>query len=113
MPLPIALFGVTALVNLLAVAADLPAWEWATKPLLAPLLALHLWRTTGGRHRSVLAGLGLATAGDVAAAGRPACEDVTAMLLGVFLSTAADDESARTGRRDAATRPRDVMTEAG
>ncbi|MEU9592360.1 hypothetical protein AB0D84_21975 [Streptomyces sp. NPDC048193] len=66
MPLPIALFGVTALVNLLAVAADLPACEWATKPLLAPLLALHLWRTTGGRHRSVLAGLGLATAGDVA-----------------------------------------------
>ncbi|MFF0167654.1 hypothetical protein [Streptomyces prasinus] len=44
-----------------------PVVERVTGPLLGPLLAVHLWRTAGTRHRSVLAGfLGLAAAGDAA-----------------------------------------------
>ncbi|WP_189866069.1 hypothetical protein [Streptomyces poonensis] len=39
---------------------DPPAPEWVTEPLLVPLLAVVLCRTTGTRHGSVLAGAGLA-----------------------------------------------------
>ncbi|MFG3105560.1 lysoplasmalogenase family protein [Streptomyces tendae] len=66
MPWPVALLAVLGAGNLLALTLDLPVLEWLTKPLLAPLLAAHLWRATGTRHRLVLAGLGLATAGDTA-----------------------------------------------
>ncbi|MFI8292285.1 lysoplasmalogenase [Streptomyces sp. NPDC085614] len=62
----LAAFGLLAVVEITAVALRWPALQWATKPLLAPVLALHLWRRTGGRHTRVLAGLGFATAGDVA-----------------------------------------------
>ncbi|MET9650913.1 lysoplasmalogenase [Streptomyces sp. NPDC006460] len=62
----LAVFGLLAVVEITAVALRWPALQWATKPLLAPVLALHLWRRTGDRHTRVLAGLGFATAGDVA-----------------------------------------------
>ncbi|MBA0051270.1 lysoplasmalogenase [Streptomyces sp. AJS327] len=66
MPVPLVVFAVLAAADLTAVMADWPVLEWCAKPLLAPVLALHLWRTTGRRHPHVLAGLGFATAGDVA-----------------------------------------------
>lgn len=59
-------FALLAVVNAAAVGTGALPLEWATKPLLAPVLALYLWRTTGTRHARVLAGLGFATAGDVA-----------------------------------------------
>ncbi|MFF7329602.1 lysoplasmalogenase family protein [Streptomyces sp. NPDC008150] len=59
-------FVLLAVLDVVAVTAGWPALEWLTKPLLAPVLAVHLWRRTGTRHRPVLAGLVLATAGDVA-----------------------------------------------
>lgn len=62
-------FAVVGVADLVAVALHLPALEWACKPLLAPLLAVYLWRSTGARHRRVLAGLLLAAAGDVALLG--------------------------------------------
>ncbi|MGW3403878.1 lysoplasmalogenase family protein [Streptomyces zhihengii] len=58
-------FALLATVNVVAVGAGALPLEWATKPLLAPVLAAYLWRTTGTRHARVLAGLGFATAGDV------------------------------------------------
>lgn len=66
MPPLILLFGLPATLDVVAVAAGWPALEWLTKPLLAPALALFLWRRTGTRDAPVLAGLALATAGDVA-----------------------------------------------
>ncbi|MEK9518619.1 lysoplasmalogenase [Streptomyces venezuelae] len=66
MPLLIAVFAALAAVDITGVVIDLPVLEWIAKPLLAPVLALHLWRVTGRRHRPVLLGLGFATAGDVA-----------------------------------------------
>ena len=62
----ILLFAVLAALDIIGVGAGWPALEWAAKPLLAPVLALHLWRLTGTRHTRVLAGLLLAAAGDVA-----------------------------------------------
>lgn len=59
-------FSVVGVADLVAVALHLPVLEWACKPLLAPLLAVYLWRSTGARHRYVLAGLLFATAGDIA-----------------------------------------------
>lgn len=59
-------FGLLICLNLVGVAAGWTALQWATKPLLGPVLALYLWRTTGSRHVPVLAGLCFATAGDVA-----------------------------------------------
>ncbi|MGZ0204727.1 lysoplasmalogenase family protein [Streptomyces sp. RM1] len=60
------LFAALAAADIAGVAAGRPALEWVAKPLLAPVLALHLWRRTGTRHTPVLAGLVLAAAGDVA-----------------------------------------------
>ncbi|MFJ9924978.1 lysoplasmalogenase family protein [Streptomyces misionensis] len=62
----ILLFAALAASDIAGVAAGWPALEWVAKPLLAPVLALHLWRRTGTRHTPVLAGLLLAAAGDVA-----------------------------------------------
>lgn len=59
-------FALLAALNVVSVAAGWSPLQWATKPLLAPVLALHLWRMTGRRHAPVLAGLGFAAAGDVA-----------------------------------------------
>ncbi|MDX2595538.1 MULTISPECIES: lysoplasmalogenase family protein [Streptomyces] len=66
MPRLILAFAALAALDIAGVAAGLPALEWVAKPLLAPVLAVHLWRLTGTRHARVLAGLGLAAAGDVA-----------------------------------------------
>ncbi|OIJ67317.1 lysoplasmalogenase [Streptomyces mangrovisoli] len=81
MPPLIGLFSLLALVDVGGVAGNWPVLEWIAKPLLAPVLAVHLWRRTGARHRPVpgpavafrsatrrlaLAGLAFATAGDVA-----------------------------------------------
>ncbi|MER6978367.1 lysoplasmalogenase family protein, partial [Streptomyces carpinensis] len=66
MPPLIVAFAALAALDIAGVAAGLPPLEWIAKPLLAPVLAVHLWRRTGTRHVPVLAGLGLATAGDVA-----------------------------------------------
>ncbi|MFC9469064.1 lysoplasmalogenase family protein [Streptomyces coelicoflavus] len=65
MPLPVLFFGTVAALDLLAVTLDLTLLEWLTKPLLAPVLLVYLWRATGTRHRLVMAGLALAAAGDV------------------------------------------------
>lgn len=61
---PLWVFAVAAAVELLGVALDEPAIEWASKPFLAPLLIVYLL----GRHRrdGVATGLALPTAGDVA-----------------------------------------------
>ncbi|MFI9803191.1 lysoplasmalogenase family protein [Streptomyces sp. NPDC052301] len=64
MPPLIVAFAALAAFDIAGVAAGLPPLEWVAKPLLAPVLAVHLWRRTGTRHGPVLAGLGLAAAGD-------------------------------------------------
>lgn len=66
MPPLIGAFAALAVLDIAGVAAGLPPLEWVAKPLLAPVLAVHLWRLTGTRHGPVLAGLGFAAAGDVA-----------------------------------------------
>jgi uncharacterized membrane protein YhhN len=62
----IVVFAALAALDIAGVATGPPLLEWVAKPLLAPVLAVHLWRLTGTRHVPVLAGLGCATAGDVA-----------------------------------------------
>ncbi|MFI2641728.1 lysoplasmalogenase family protein [Streptomyces sp. NPDC018610] len=66
MPPLIAVFAAPAALDIAGVTAGWPVLEWLTKPLLAPVLAVHLWRRTGTAHVPVLAGLALAAAGDVA-----------------------------------------------
>ncbi|GAA5040895.1 lysoplasmalogenase family protein [Streptomyces similanensis] len=66
MPPLIALFAALAALDVTGVAAGWPLLEWLTKPLLAPVLAVYLWRRTGTAHVWVLTGLGFAAAGDVA-----------------------------------------------
>ncbi|MFH8769476.1 lysoplasmalogenase family protein [Streptomyces sp. NPDC017958] len=66
MPPLIVAFAALAALDIAGVAAGLPPLEWVAKPLLAPVLAVHLWRLTGTRHVPVLVGLGFAAAGDVA-----------------------------------------------
>ncbi|MFE5796407.1 lysoplasmalogenase family protein [Streptomyces sp. NPDC056503] len=62
----LALFTALAAVDITGVVLDVPVLEWATKPLLAPVLALYVRRITGTRHPAFLTGLGFAAAGDVA-----------------------------------------------
>ncbi|MFR9791411.1 lysoplasmalogenase family protein [Streptomyces sp. MB22_4] len=83
----IVVFAVLCAVELVGVAAGEHAVEWVAKPFLAPLLAAHLWRLTGTRHAYVLAGLGLAAAGDVALLipGTPAFGTGLALFLGAQL----------------------------
>lgn len=64
-PLLVAYAGLV-LLNLLGVGLHQEPLEWLTKPLLAPVLALHLWRLTHRGHPLALAALAFATAGDVA-----------------------------------------------
>ncbi|TXJ84355.1 lysoplasmalogenase [Streptomyces lavendulae] len=83
----IMVFAVLCLVELIGVATGKHAMEWIAKPLLAPLLAAHLWRLTGTRHACVLTGLLLAAAGDVAllSPGTPAFGVGLALFLGAQL----------------------------
>ncbi|MFR9799794.1 lysoplasmalogenase [Streptomyces sp. MS06] len=87
MRIPVIAYAAAAAVDLLAVAAHLPVLEWVAKPLLAPLLAVYLWRATGTRHGVVIAGLGLAAAGDTALmlSGPVAFAAGTACFLGMQL----------------------------
>ncbi|MDF3299270.1 lysoplasmalogenase [Streptomyces tropicalis] len=66
MPPVLLAFALAVLADLTAVALHLPLLEDVSKPLLVPLLALHMMRAGGGARPVVLAGLALATAGDVA-----------------------------------------------
>ncbi|MGW0432733.1 lysoplasmalogenase [Micromonospora sp. NPDC003197] len=63
-------FAVVSVGNLVAVGIRNDALEWATKPLLMPLLGIWLWLVTrerdGRPSRLVLAGLALSTGGDIA-----------------------------------------------
>ena len=61
-----AVFAGLAALHLACLALHLDVLVWLTKPLLMPVLAVHLWRCGGRAHPLVLAGLALATAGDVA-----------------------------------------------
>ncbi|GAB3142491.1 hypothetical protein GCM10027290_17120 [Micromonospora sonneratiae] len=62
-------YAVLAVANVIIVGFQHQALEWATKPLLMPLLGVYVWLVTrehGGRTgRLVLAALALSTAGDV------------------------------------------------
>ena len=60
-----ALFGTVVAVELVGVALDAPALQWAAKPLLAPLLLVRLLAVRR-RWDLVATGLVCATAGDVA-----------------------------------------------
>ncbi|HCT75430.1 MAG TPA: lysoplasmalogenase [Micromonosporaceae bacterium] len=57
-------FGVFALVNLIASGTENEVLEWATKPVLMPLLTLWVWRN--GRHKGIAAALLFSAAGDIA-----------------------------------------------
>ncbi|MEU6404324.1 lysoplasmalogenase family protein [Streptomyces sp. NPDC046985] len=91
-PPPLTAFAVLAAVDVAAVAADLRPLEWLVKPLLAPVLALHLWRRTGARRPFALAGLGLAAAGDAAllAPGAAAFAAGLALFLGAQICWSAE-----------------------
>lgn len=65
MNLPLKLFAATAAVQVAAVATDLSIVHWITAPLLAPLLAWHIWRSRR-KPDAVVHGLGLITLGDIA-----------------------------------------------
>ncbi|MFF0113277.1 hypothetical protein [Streptomyces prasinus] len=97
-----------------AVAVEPPVVERVTDPLLGPLLAVHLWRTAGTRHRSVLAGLlGPAAAGDaallltgpIAFAAGTTCFPGTSNRLWPSGSRSTARASAPTRRRAACHRP--------
>ncbi|WP_420856284.1 lysoplasmalogenase family protein [Streptomyces malaysiense] len=87
MPPPITVLAVLCVVELVGVATGKHAAEWFAKPLLAPLLAAHLWRLTGTRHAFVLTGLLFAAAGDTALLipGTPAFGLGLALFLGAQL----------------------------
>jgi len=63
------LFLLDSALNLFAVATQNEVLNYATKPLLMPLLALSLWFSAGNGHRSarnlVLLGLIFSTSGDI------------------------------------------------
>lgn len=62
------LFAILAVLDLTAVAADVPALEWIVKPLLAPVLAGWVWLAPALRARPArlpaVIGLGWAALGD-------------------------------------------------
>jgi uncharacterized membrane protein YhhN len=107
-------FALLAAAELAATACGAHPVQWATKPLLAPLLAAHLWLTTrdewapeaaedGGRagRRAVLAGLGWATLGDIVLLlpGLAAFLAGTACFLGMQLCYIAGFTRLRAGAR--------------
>jgi len=61
----LALYGIVAVLNIVAAAIGSHALDWATKPLLMPLLALWLWRADR-TAKGIIAGLLFSTAGDIA-----------------------------------------------
>ncbi|MGQ5229081.1 lysoplasmalogenase [Streptomyces sp. MN3] len=65
MPLVLFVYAGIAALNMVGVTLRLDLLEWCTKPLLAPVLALYLWRSAHRRHADMPAGLAFATAGDV------------------------------------------------
>jgi len=82
-------YGVVAAANVVvanvAVGPENPAWGWATKPWLMPLLAAVLWATARqsvfGGYRLMLAGLLFAAAGDIALL----FDSTPAFLIGMVL----------------------------
>ncbi|MET8110947.1 hypothetical protein [Streptomyces prasinus] len=96
-----------------AVAVEPPVVERVTGPLLGPLLAVHLWRTAGTRHRSVLAGLlGLAAAGDAALPLRRAerCSAGRRATLGMSFVVSAPRRPGPAGREVRASEVRGDVT---
>jgi uncharacterized membrane protein YhhN len=84
--LPLKLFAVAAVAELVAVAADWTALQWVAKPLLAPLL---IWHVIARRRLDlVVVALGFATAGDIALLipGEPAFLVGMLFFLGAQLS---------------------------
>lgn len=61
----LALYGLVALGNVIAAGTENHVLDWATKPLLMPLLALWLWRKDKSA-KGILAGLLFSWAGDIA-----------------------------------------------
>ena len=61
----LALYGLAALGNIVAAGTDNDVLDWATKPLLMPLLALWLWRADR-KAKGILAGVLFSWAGDIA-----------------------------------------------
>jgi uncharacterized membrane protein YhhN len=61
----LALYGLVALGNVIASGTDNHVLDWATKPLLMPLLALWLWRNNP-KAKGILAGLMFSWGGDLA-----------------------------------------------
>jgi uncharacterized membrane protein YhhN len=61
----LALYAVLAVLNLVAGATDTVWLEWATKPLLLPLLAFWVWRKAPA-EKGVIAALLFSAAGDIA-----------------------------------------------
>ncbi|KUL29292.1 lysoplasmalogenase [Actinoplanes awajinensis] len=57
------LFAAVAIIEVAAVALDWTALQWLTKPLLAPLLLLHIYKKA---DKSLAAALVFATLGDIA-----------------------------------------------
>ncbi|WP_211354583.1 lysoplasmalogenase [Stackebrandtia albiflava] len=80
--LPLAGYALLTAGNLVGVGFDLPAVEWATKPLLMPMLAVLLLTSGGLRLRhgvTMVTGLAAATVADVALL----IEGDTAFLVGM------------------------------
>jgi uncharacterized membrane protein YhhN len=61
----LAVFGLVAILNVVASGVHSQVLAWATKPLLMPLLALWVWRTDRSA-KGILAGLLFSWAGDIA-----------------------------------------------
>lgn len=61
----LALYGLAALGNVIAAGTENHVLDWATKPLLMPLLALWLWKVDS-RAKGILAGVLFSWAGDIA-----------------------------------------------
>ncbi|GHJ44854.1 hypothetical protein Cs7R123_21960 [Catellatospora sp. TT07R-123] len=68
--LVLALFGVDATLNIIAAGTENKALDWATKPILIPLLALWFWFASRQQGRKatpgILAAMAFSTAGDIA-----------------------------------------------
>ncbi|MBV1852357.1 lysoplasmalogenase [Catellatospora tritici] len=83
--LVLALFGVDATLNIIAAGTENKALDWATKPILIPLLALWFWlaaRQRGLRATpGILAALGFSTLGDIALQNEGTAWFISGMVL--------------------------------